>query len=53
MNDAINCDEFLLGQLDCKQGKPHREGMSESYNRGYAAQYAFEQVQDEMVANYE
>ena len=37
--------EFAQGQLDCQDGKPHEKGQSESYDRGYAAQYELEQVQ--------
>ena len=38
-------EEFVKGQLDCQDGKPHKEGQSKSYDRGYAAQYELEQVQ--------
>lgn len=39
----MNTDEFLRGQQDCKEGKPHKSG-STDYDRGYAAQYELEQV---------
>ena len=39
----INADDFLQGQRDCEKGVPHKDG-SESYNRGYAAQYELEQI---------
>ena len=42
----MNADEFLKGQKGCKEGVPH-ETKSESYNRGYAAQYDLEQIQGE------
>tara|TARA_R110002110_G_scaffold415850_1_gene657991 strand:+ start:23009 stop:23149 length:141 start_codon:yes stop_codon:yes gene_type:complete len=39
----MNTEEFLRGQRDCKDGKPHTD-QSKSYNRGYAAQYEMEQA---------
>lgn len=39
---------FLQGQQDCKEGKPHASGRGESYDRGYATQYEWEQVQEAM-----
>lgn len=42
----FNSHEFMRGQKDCKDGFPHREGQSESYDRGYRAQYQLEQVLD-------
>tara|TARA_R110000850_G_scaffold57485_2_gene134421 strand:- start:736 stop:876 length:141 start_codon:yes stop_codon:yes gene_type:complete len=39
----MNTDEFLRGQQDCKDGKLHTD-KGKDYNRGYAAQYAMEQV---------
>jgi hypothetical protein len=45
---AIACDyvvsEFVDGQQDCKEGKPHFDGKGESYDAGYSAQYALEQI---------
>lgn len=35
-------DEFLRGQIDCKEGKPHTD-QGEAYNRGYDTQYQDEQ----------
>ena len=43
----MNTDDFLRGQRDCMEGKPHKDG-SEDYNRGYAAQYSLDQVKTEM-----
>lgn len=42
----FNSYEFMRGQKDCRDGFPHREGQSESYDRGYDAQYQLEQVLD-------
>lgn len=39
---------FLKGQEDCRDGKPHQSGKGESYDRGYSAQYEWEQVQEAM-----
>jgi len=39
--------DFLAGQVDCRDGVPHKPGMSEAYDRGYSAQYELEQVQSE------
>ena len=44
----IVADDFLRGQRDCKNGMPHKSGQSESYDRGYGAQYEAEQIQTEM-----
>ena len=41
MEDYIG---FLRGQADCRDGMPHKEGMGEAYDRGYACQYESEQV---------
>jgi len=40
----MNPDEFMQGQKDCANGVPHKAGMSDSYDRGYAAQYEMEQI---------
>ena len=40
--------DFIKGQQDCADGKPHQAGKSDAYNRGYAAQYALEQINNEM-----
>lgn len=45
---AMDADMFLQGQKDCLDGKPHKSGKGESYDRGYAAQYEMEQVQEAM-----
>jgi len=37
--------EFVQGQQDCEQGKPHKDG-TESYNAGYATQYELEQIKE-------
>lgn len=39
--------EFLRGQNDCAEGKPHSSGQSEAYDRGYATQYEREQILSE------
>ena len=44
-------NDFLRGQRDCKEGKPHKPVQSEAYDRGYGAQYEKEQVQTEMTKN--
>lgn len=36
--------EFVDGQQDCRDGKPHFDGMGESYDAGYSTQYALEQM---------
>lgn len=44
---AINYDinEFIDGQKDCRDGVPHKAGMSESYDRGYSVQYELQEIQ--------
>lgn len=37
-------EDFLQGEQDCMDGIAHKLGMSEDYNRGYAARYQFEQI---------
>ena len=49
----IISDDFLAGQRDCEQGVPHDSDKSESYNRGYAAQYQHEQNMDALTASRE
>jgi hypothetical protein len=39
----MNAQEFMRGQQDCKDGKPHTD-QGVDYNRGYAAQYEMEQI---------
>ena len=45
----IACDyvvsEFIDGQQDCRDGKPHFDGKGESYVAGYSTQYQLEQIQ--------
>lgn len=50
MSDKLNESEFLQGQKDCMNGVEHKDG-TESYNRGYAAQYQHEQNQEAMSGN--
>ena len=42
------CDDFLQGQRDCQEGIPHKSGKSDSYNRGYSAEYEREQIMSEL-----
>ena len=28
-------DDFVLGEEDCKAGRPHKEGQSPEYDKGY------------------
>lgn len=37
--------EFIDGQRDCRDGKPHFDGKGESYAAGFSAQYQLEQIQ--------
>lgn len=39
-----NVSEFVSGQKDCRDGVPHKAGMSEGYDAGYGAQYELEQI---------
>lgn len=41
--------DFIDGQADCKNGIPHKSG-SEFYDRGYAAQYELEQMNNERTS---
>jgi hypothetical protein len=34
------------GERDCRDGVPHKEGMSEAYSLGYSYQYAAEARED-------
>lgn len=47
----MNTDEFMQGQQDCKDGKPHEAGRGESYDRGYAAQYELDEVKSMLQYN--
>ncbi|HIF60269.1 MAG TPA: hypothetical protein EYQ26_12400 [Rhodospirillales bacterium] len=42
----LNPAEYLLGQVDCKEGYPAKQYGSDSYIRGFADQYQYEQVLD-------
>ena len=44
----MNTDEYLRGQRDCKDGKPHKAGQSKDYNDGYGCQYEAEQMLTEL-----
>lgn len=37
--------EFIDGQQDCKEGKPHFDGNGASYDAGYSTQYQLEVIQ--------
>ena len=37
-------DDFLQGQKDCRDGKPHKDGNGDGYDRGYNTQYIAEQI---------
>ena len=43
IKNQYNPLEFVQGQQDCEQGKPHVKG-SDSYNAGYSTQYELEQM---------
>lgn len=43
MNEKIS-DEYIQGFLDCVDGLPARDDMSEDYIRGYGDQYQMEQI---------
>jgi hypothetical protein len=38
-------DNFIQGQRDCRDGKPHQLGKPEAYDQGYNVQYQLEQIQ--------
>jgi len=45
MNDTIKdqpMDDFIQGQRDCRDGKPHESGKPEAYDQGYNFQYQIE-----------
>jgi len=44
-------DDFLNDQADCHRGLPHKPGQSKDYDRGYAAQYELEQMNNERTRN--
>jgi|TARA_R110000744_G_scaffold109086_1_gene206342 hypothetical protein len=43
--------DFLDGQSDCKEGMPHKSGKGDAYDRGYAAQYELDQINNERTRN--
>lgn len=51
MNMMQQIDDFLNGQADCHRGLPHKPGQSKDYDRGYAAQYELEQMNNERTRN--
>lgn len=36
--------DFIQGQKDCREGKPHEEGKSKEYNSGYAFEYQTQEI---------
>lgn len=42
---------FVDGQSDCKEGMPHKSGKGDAYDRGYAAQYELDQINNERTRN--
>ena len=51
----ILTDQYILGQIACLQGSPAKQNASESFIRGFAAQYEVEQrndAQSEVVFEY-
>jgi len=45
MSEEIkDAGDFIRGQRDCKEGKPHKSGQGSDYDRGYSSQYEFEEV---------
>jgi len=45
MSEQYNAEQFIDGQRDCREGVPHKAGMSESYDAGYATQFQLEAIQ--------
>ena len=45
MTDNFSRD-FMCGQRDCREGKPHQPGQSAAYDRGYATEYEIIQIND-------
>lgn len=39
-----SADEFLAGQIACKNGEKCSQGASKDFERGYMAQYEMEQI---------
>ena len=50
--DEANVLEFIRGQDACKRGLENKSE-SESFNRGYAAQYALEAMNNERTKGHE
>jgi hypothetical protein len=48
MSSDINALEFMRGQQACKDGLEWKESWSESFQRGYAAQYDAQMLDEEM-----
>lgn len=46
--DIQSADDFLDGQKDCQRGVKPKAGASEDYRRGYACEYAREQLATEL-----
>lgn len=44
----IDALDFIQGQKDCRDNGEAKENMSESYYRGFAAQYQLEQNMSEL-----
>ena len=42
----ILTDQYILGQIACLQGSPAKQNASESFIKGFAAQYEVEQRSD-------
>ncbi|MBK8187625.1 MAG: hypothetical protein IPK77_10550 [Cellvibrio sp.] len=43
--------DFLDGMKDCRDGKLHQMGMSDSYDAGYSSQYELEQIMSEVFSD--
>lgn len=42
--EKLDTFEFIRGQADCREGVPHKEGQSESYDAGYGAEYQLQEI---------
>ena len=40
-------DEFMQGQKDCIAGTPHKDDMTDAYNRGYSTQKTLQGIKDD------
>jgi len=45
-------DEFIAGQIACREGKECPVDATEPFQRGYAAEYEKEQQQTELGVNH-